>query len=165
MTPNWNVIRRKGEQGLLNANETDALVTMAESAWLDMEDAWAGVEDTCPWCYQREGQCCDACPVDVLERVEPDEPNIWFGPRPECDPAAAAEGKRRMLDVVERKFRRRVVAIQPWRVEVFRALPGGNCERIEEIREGVYDVYDADGRNLRVGNGMIVEWEANDGLD
>ena len=167
MAVNWDVIRRKGESGELNANETDALVTMAEYSWEEMEDAWAGVEDTCPWCYQARGQCCDACPVDVLERVEEDEPDIWYGPHhwgvPECDPAATAEGKRRMLDAVERKFRRRITRLERLDGVTFNVRQGGNCERIEEPVEGCFDVYGfREGVMLRVYRepGMVIEIES-----
>ena len=104
-----------------------------------------------------------------------DVQQVWYGPRageagrltvPECDPAAAAEGKRRMLDVVERKFRRRITRLERREGVTFNVRQGGNCERIEELMEGVFDVYGfREGVMLRLYRepGMVIEMEVNDG--
>ena len=104
-----------------------------------------------------------------------DVQQVWYGPRasgeagrltvPACDPEAAAEGKRRMLDAVERKFRRRITRLERRKGVAFNARQGGNCERIEEPTEGVFDVYGyREGVMLRVYRepGMVIEMEVGD---
>jgi len=65
----WAEIRRKGEEGLLTGNETDALCDMASHALRDSTG-------TCPMCGMwvpgfaatKWGDCHkDTCPVRVLE--------------------------------------------------------------------------------------------------
>ena len=85
---------------------------------------------------------------------------------PECDPAAAAEGKRRMLDAVAHKFHGRITRLERREGVAFNVRQGGNCERIEEPVEGCFDVYGfREGVMLRVYRepGMVIEMEVSDG--
>ena len=63
----WKAVRRKGEEGLLTADEALALCDMAE----DLEDELLQSEppgDACPWCWYSNGHMHE-CPYEALETI------------------------------------------------------------------------------------------------
>jgi len=65
MAIDWGVIRRKGEEGLLTADVTDALCELAEYA-----DKYAFIDvDEGDFCWDRSAidRHADDCPLVVLE--------------------------------------------------------------------------------------------------
>lgn len=71
MAIDWDALRRRGEAGLLTADETDALVRLAMQRVDSLVESALGYAtefdfDFCPWCWTA-GEHGPDCPIEVLE--------------------------------------------------------------------------------------------------
>ena len=65
MTIDWDALRRKGEEGLLTADEALALCNMAEDFESELLQSHPP-HDVCPWCWYGDGHLY-GCPYKALE--------------------------------------------------------------------------------------------------
>ena len=61
----WEELQKRGENGMLTADETDALIAMTRAAFECLPGNVSPIADWCPWCLSDEH--VEDCPIEALE--------------------------------------------------------------------------------------------------